>query len=122
MKKYRVRIVTKPFNHPLNIEYSQDELLDKSEFLKLKRRIRKYMKNNYKISILSGQKEPLLLSEKLHDHINKIKLFFSIKKTITQMQEENTKREYIQNKYFWFFIIVSAIIGSTITVVVTKYF
>ena len=76
MKKYRVRIVTKPFNHPLNIEYSQDELLDKSEFLKLKRRIRKDRKNNYKISILSGQKEPLLLSEKLHDHINKIKLFF----------------------------------------------
>jgi len=114
MKDFRVEIIKKPLNHPLNVQYTDVELLNKKEFLKLKRRIRKDRKCKYSITVLSGQKEPLLFSEKLNTWMNRIKRIFVIKKTIAQMQTENTKREYFHKKFFWLIVIATAILSATI--------
>lgn len=121
MKDFRVEIIKKPLNHPLNIQYTNVELLNKKELLKLKRHMRKDRRNNYSITILSGQKEPLLFSEKLITWMNKIKRIFVLKKTIAQMQAENTKREYFHKKYFWFIVIATAILSVTIGFLLEKF-
>ena len=121
MKDFRVEIIKKPLNHPLNVQYTNVELLNKKELLKLKRRIIKDRKCKYSITVLSGQKEPLLFSEKLNTWMNKINRIFVIKKTIVQMQAENTKREYFHKNFFWFIVIVTAILSSTIVILLEKF-
>jgi len=121
MKDFRVEIIRKPFNHPLNVQYTDVKLLTKKKFLKLKRHIRKDRKCKYSITVLSGQKEPLLFSEKLKIWMNEIKKIFVIKKTIAQMQVENTKREYYHKKYFWFIVIATAILSAIIVILLEKF-
>jgi hypothetical protein len=121
MKDFRVEIIKKPLNHPLNVQYTDVELLNKKEFLKLKRRIIKDRKCKYSITVLSGQKEPLLFSEKLNTWMNKIRRFFVTKKTIAQMQAENIKREYFHKKYFWFIVIATAILSVIIGFFLEKF-
>jgi len=121
MESYEITIKKKPKNHPLNVEYEETKTLTKKEFVKFKRNIKKDKKNNFKYSVLSGETEPLLLSEKI---ILCFRWFISKlpkKKTISQMQVENIRREYYHKKYFWFYIIITAIISSIITIIIGSY-
>lgn len=113
-ENFKVEITRSAINHPLNIRDTHIEFLTKKEFLNLKKKANKDKKNTYHFTILSGQNEPLLFTEKLKFKLNKFKKAFIIEKSIKQMQDANIKREYIQKKYFWIILIITAIISALI--------
>ncbi|MEK7719579.1 MAG: hypothetical protein AAB347_08220 [Bacteroidota bacterium] len=113
-KNFKVEITKSAINHSLNIRDIHVEFLTKKEFLNLKKKANKDKKNKYHFTILSGQNEPLLFTEKLKVKLIKFNKAFLIEKSIKQMQDANIKRDYIHKKYFWIILIITAIISALI--------
>jgi hypothetical protein len=122
MQEFQIKVFKKYLNHPLNFRIEDYIVLNRKAFLKYKRSIRKDKTCEYSFTILSGQEEPLLLIEKLQIIVKKIKRRIKAQKTIQEMEVENTKREYIQKKYFWIILIGTLILGSLIAIFLENFF
>jgi thermostable 8-oxoguanine DNA glycosylase len=122
MQEFQIKVFKKYINHPLNVRTEDYIVLNRKAFLKYKRSIRKDKTCEYSLTILNGEKEPLLLLEKLQIIAKKIKRRLKNQKTIQEMEVENTKREYIQKKYFWIILIGTLILGSLITILLEDFF
>lgn len=121
MQEFQIKVFKKYINHPLNVRTEDYIVLNRKAFLKYKRSIRKDKTCEYSLIILNGEKEPLLLKEKLQIIAKKIKRRLKNQKTIQEMEVENTKREYIQKKYFWIILIGTLILGSLITILLEDF-
>lgn len=79
---FEVEITKSAINNPLNWRNIDIHFWTKKEFLKFKKKAKKDKKNRYSFRILSGQKEPLLITEKIKVQLNKLKENLIIKKSI----------------------------------------
>lgn len=122
MQEFQIKVFKKYINHPLNFRTEDYIVLNRKAFLKYKRSIRKDKTCEYSLTILNGEKEPLLLIEKLHIIIKKIKRRLKNQKTIQEMEVENTKREFYHKKYSWLILIGTLILGSLITILLENFF